>query len=196
MTNSYLVLTNSNNEYSNADCDFALVDFSPKLLRKLSVLKAAFLRQEKQFSELTSWELSTPTAVFISRRAAEALLGEEKFEKMDTESGETPFPVPLHGVDLEKFDATNSDEMVISAAGVWWRIFPQHTDIHVSSNFFSWEWFTQCAHCGLQRREHTQGKCFFISTSYAARVPGFDNELQTRRRRPVKRRKVGKAKGT
>ena len=185
---SVIVPANSSEESWNADCDFALIDFTPELLRKLVRLKGAFLEQRKRFKEVNSWHLAEYSATFISRKAAEALLGEEKFEEMDSESGGDPFPVPGRDtVDLEKFDATNADEMVLAADGVWWRAFPKHAEISVESAFIPWDWFSQCAHCGLRPREHAKGKCLFSPTGFKALAPGFDSALQARRRRTPKR---------
>lgn len=187
---SYIVSANSDNEHFNADCDFALLDFSPELLRKLARLKKAFLEQKRRFKELGSWHLSDwAGATFISRKAAEALLGEEAFDEMDSESGGDPFPVPNRdAVDLEKYDATHSDEVVLAADGVWWRAFPKHAEISVGSSFIPWSWFTQCAHCGLRHDEHARGKCLFTSTSYKALQPELAGKLPARRRRSSKRR--------
>ena len=192
---SYLVTVNSDNEHYNADCDFALIDFSPELLRKLARLKKAFLEQKKRFDDLGAWHLSDNGVAFISRKAAEALLGEEKFEEMDSESGGGPYPVVNRdAVDLEKFDATNSDEMVLTADGIWWRAFPKHSEISVGSDFFAWTWFTQCTFCGLRREEHVVGlgftkpQCLFASTGYRALLPELASGLPSRRRRASKRR--------
>lgn len=192
LSKRFLVRANSNNEHFNADCDFALVTFSPELLRKLGRMKKAFLTQQKRFKDLVEWHSRDTSITFVSRKAAEELLGEEKFEEMDSESGGDPFPVVSDAaVDLEKFDAANSDALVLATDGFWWQAFPDHTEITVGSDFFAWAWFTQCAHCGLRREEHAGGagspSCLFSSTGYRALVPELAGGVSPRRRRSPKR---------
>lgn len=192
---SFLVTANSDNEHFNADHDFAVIDFSPELLRKLARLRAAFLAQKKKFKALEAWHLNDPDALFISRKAAKELLGDVPFEDMEEQYVGIPFPIPNRdNVDLEKFDVSRSDEMVISAEGVWWRVFPNHAEITVGSDFFSWDWFTGCTHCGLQPEEHvyalgfTKPKCTFSSTSYKPLLRAIaTSRVSNRRRDPAQR---------
>jgi hypothetical protein len=169
----FLVTASSDNEHFNADCDFVVINFSGELLRKLARLRSAFLAQAKKFKDLESWHLRDSDALFISRNAAKALLGEVPFEEMEEQYVGIPFELsPQHNVDLEKFGVSNSDEVVISADGVWWRVFPSHAEITVGSDFYSWDWFARCTHCGLRPDEHVYGlggsqpKCTFAASAY------------------------------
>jgi len=186
---SYLVTANSNNEHYDADCNFCLADFTPELLKQLAKWRAAFLANKKKFPDVDEWRIGNTHATFISRKAAEALLGEEKFEEMDSESGGDPFPVlNRDGIDLEKFDATVADEIRLVSDGFWWEASPRHSEIIVGSEFFRWKWFTQCAHCGHHRSDHAKGKCLFDATTYKANALMPDSNVQGRGHRAAKRR--------
>lgn len=179
----YLVKTNSDQEHFNADLDFAIIEFSAPMLRRLGELKTTFFEHQKQLPELLTWELRDNSVSFFSYNAAQTMLGEEAFEDMNSESGGDPYKLPdAAQVNQEKFDVSLSDEMVISASGVWWKINPAHSSVSVGSDFLAWAWFDQCHNCGLRRDEHARGHCLFNSTRYRATVPELAGKRKNRRK--------------
>lgn len=184
----YIVVANSNNEHFNADCDFALVSFSAQQLRSLGCLRTAFNKTKRRFKDIGQWRVSDFSAAFLSRQVVEKLLGEDLFDQLDSESGGDPFPVPATcKINLENIDVTYSDELVLARDGVWWKAYPKHSEISVSSDFFRWKWFTQCANCGLLRDEHARGACLFSSTKYRPAAPDLHRRSQSRRKRHSRR---------
>lgn len=179
----YLVKANSDNEHYNADLDFAIITFSKELLAYLSELRSAFIVQQKKHPDIHSWSVRFNGVSFFSYAAAEAMLGDERFEEVNSGSGDDPYKLlDAEVVNLEKFNVELSDEMVLHADGVWWKVNPRDSAITIGTEYFPWIWFSQCTNCGLRREEHARGKCLFSSTRYRAEAPGLARRAKARRK--------------
>ncbi len=157
MTNcKFIAHAYSNNEDYSADCDFALFVIDSQLYTQLRDLRNGFARREARFPSLRAMIHGAPlSAFFISRRAATNLLGVTAFEQMDSACSDDPLLVQGTGsVDLDKFDATPSDDLVVEGRGVYWRAYPKHTSITVETPLLTWSWFSRCRHCGAERDDH------------------------------------------
>lgn len=180
----YLVKSSGDNEYASADLDWAIVTFSKELFEYLSNLRSAFCAQKKKHPDIHSWSVRFDGVSFLSHLAVGAMLGEERFEEINSGSGDDPYKLPDEvEVDREKFNVEFSDEMVIHADGVWWKVNPRDSAITVGTDYFPWLWFSQCCNCGLRKEEHARGKCLFTSTRYSAEAPYLAGRAKARRKR-------------
>jgi len=133
----FLLQTYSSNPDFNDDCDYALVDLSPKALDltfERMGLAQAMHSDDRYFSCI---EYSDYSARYISScKELENLLSLDAIEKLnagDIVNVGSPLVLPE-----DNYQRVEGDHIVVSPESVYWRCYPKHTDVRIETVSVGW----------------------------------------------------------
>lgn len=133
-----LLVTHSDNEEYNADCDYAIVDLTPEFAQRILERLELYMKWQKDDRDLNQTEFWCYHATFVSNTLGEHESTIEDIVSDLKQLADGVYLLDGHEISNPKEQATECDQLVFTGrddALVFFDCYPKHCDFKVATDY-------------------------------------------------------------